>query len=116
MLRLAPHWLQRSESVGGGSNNNIDGNVKENEYNSKRLSNGSSLGDTLNYTQKVAQSLRGARDKVQHNSSNSLNAMAAVNEHSAVGRESRVDVDATSAARTPLPQARVDAKAPHHML
>ncbi|XP_049305618.1 sodium/hydrogen exchanger 9B2 isoform X4 [Bactrocera dorsalis] len=112
MLRLAPHWLQRSESAAGGSNNNIDGNVNGNEYKKKRLSDGSSLGDAVNYTQKVAQSLSGARGKTEHNSSNSLNVMAAVDESSAVGKETRIDVGATSVARTPLPVA----KTPQHLV
>ncbi|XP_050321119.1 sodium/hydrogen exchanger 9B2 isoform X1 [Bactrocera neohumeralis] len=112
MLRLAPHWLQRSESAAGGSNNNMDGNVNGNEYKKKCHSDGSSLGDAVNYTQKVAQSLSGARGKTEHNSSNSLNVMAAVDEPSAVGKETRIDVGATSVVRTPLPVA----KTPQHLV
>ncbi|XP_054081726.1 sodium/hydrogen exchanger 9B2 isoform X2 [Zeugodacus cucurbitae] len=119
MLRLAPLWLQHSDVSGGGggdgSSNNNDGNVNEKEYKKKRLSNGSILGDTLNFTPPVARSLKTSRIKIQqYSSSNSLNTMAAVDELGAVGKEARVDVDATSAARTPLPQAR--AKAPHHLV
>ncbi|XP_018791331.1 PREDICTED: mitochondrial sodium/hydrogen exchanger 9B2 isoform X2 [Bactrocera latifrons] len=111
MLRLAPHWLQRSEGAGGGSNNNIDGNVNGNEYKKKQHSDASSLGDAVNYTQKVAQSLSGARGKTEHNSSNSLNVIAAVDEPS-VGKEMRIDVGATSVARTPLPVAKM----PQHLV
>nr|XP_014094552.1 sodium/hydrogen exchanger 9B2 isoform X2 [Bactrocera oleae] len=117
MLRLAPLWLQRSESASGGSNNNIDGNINENAYKKKRLSAGSSLGDTLNYTQKVAQSLSGVCDKTGHNSSNSLSAMAAVDESSAVGKETRVDAtDATSVVRTPLPLTRAETETSNHLV